>query len=181
MSSVIASRRYAYAFLSAAEAGGFLETVTGEMQMVGETLAASRDLQRALASPLINADRKTHLLEEIFAEAVGDKMMLFLRLIAHKKRAGILGGITQEFAALLDEKNGIVNAAVTSATELSESQQKALSRSLDGYTGKKVRSAMKIDESLIGGLSVKIGDTIFDGSVRHQLQLLREKLVAVEA
>jgi len=181
MSSVIASRRYAYAFLSAAEAGGFLEAVTEEMQMVGQTLTASRDLQRALGSPLINADKKTHLLEEIFSGAVSDKMMLFLRLIAHKKRAGILSGIAREFAALLDEKNGIVNAEVTSATDLSESQRQAVSVSLDHFTGKKVRSTMKVDESLIGGLSVQIGDTILDGSVRHQLQLLRETLVAVEA
>jgi len=126
MSSVIASRRYAYALLSAAEAGGFLETVTGEMQMIGDILAGSRDLQRALGSPLINADRKTHLLEEIFGSAVGEKMMLFLRLIARKKRAGILSGIAREFATLLDEKNGIVNAEVTSVTNLSESQQKSL-------------------------------------------------------
>jgi len=73
MSSVIASRRYAYALLSAAEAGGFLETVTGEMQMIGDILAGSRDLQRALGSPLINADRKTHLLEEYFRQCCGTK------------------------------------------------------------------------------------------------------------
>jgi len=97
-----------------------------------------------------------------------------------QKRAGILSGIAREFATLLDEKNGIVNAEVTSVTNLSESQQKAVTESLEGYTGKKIRASMKLNGDLIGGLSVKIGDTILDGSVRYQLQLLRETLVAGE-
>ncbi|KZK74880.1 MAG: F0F1 ATP synthase subunit delta [Pelodictyon luteolum] len=181
MSSVIASRRYAYALLSAADEGGFLEEVTAEMDMIGETLAGSRDLVRVLASPLINGDRKTHILEEIFRGRVGDRMMRFLSLIARKKRAGILRGIASEFKVLLDEKNGVVNVDVTSATELSGEQAKELANGLAAYTGKKIRARMALDAELIGGVSVKIGDTILDGSIRHQLQLLRRTLSNEEA
>lgn len=181
MSSVIASRRYAYALLTAADEGGFLDEVTSEMEVIGETLAGSRDLVRVLASPLINGDRKTHILEEVFKGKVGDRMMRFLSLIARKKRAGILAGIASEFKVLLDEKNGVVNVDVTSAAELSAEQAKDLVNGLATYTGKKVRARMGLDSELIGGVSVKIGDTILDGSIRHQLQVLRRTLSAEEA
>jgi len=177
MSSLIASRRYASALLSSAEDGGFLDTVVEEMKLIRGVLANSRDLVHVLKSPLIQGDKKVHILEEIFRSSVGEKMHLFMRLIAKKKRAGQLPEIIDEFMALLDEKRGILNADVTSAVALSEEQVSELVKKLAASTGKTIRASMAVNEELIGGVSVKIGDTILDGSVSHQLKVLRHSLM----
>ena len=178
MSSLIASRRYASALLSAAEEGGFLDQIVEELNQIGEVLENSRDLVHALRSPLVKGDKKIHILEEVFRGSVGEKMFLFLRLIARKKRAGLLPEIIDEFQILLDEKRGVINVDVTSAVTLSDEQANKLVAKLADYTGKKIRPRMAIDEALLGGVSVKIGDTIFDGSISHQLQMLRKALVS---
>ena len=177
MSTVIASRRYASALLSAAEEGNFLDQIIQELQLIGETLHNSRDLVHALRSPLVKGDRKIRILEEVFHGQVGEKMFLFLRLIAHKKRAGLLPGIIDEFQLLLDEKRGVINVDITSAVKLSVEQSEELVNRIGSYTGKKIRARIALDEDLIGGVTVKIGDTIHDGSISHQLQLLKTAFV----
>jgi F-type H+-transporting ATPase subunit delta len=181
MSSAIASRRYASALLDVAVDGNFLERVNEDLQKIDEVLSQSRELLVALRSPLINGDKKSHLLEEIFRNDIGEKTMLFVKLLAHKKRAGLLPEVIGEFATLLDEKNGVVNADVKSAVKLSDDQAKDLVNGLSVRTGKKIRAKISLDEALIGGVTVKIGDTILDGSVSHQLQLLRKALVGESA
>ena len=178
MSSLIASRRYASALLSAAEEGNFLDTIVEELQVIKEVLEHSRDLVHALRSPLVKGDKKIHILEEVFRGSVGEKMFLFLKLVARKKRAGLLPEIIDEFQILLDEKRGIINVDVTSAVQLSDEQTDELVTRLAAFTGKKIRARMAVNEQFIGGVAVKIGDTIYDGSISHQLQVLRQTLVA---
>ncbi|RXK87747.1 F0F1 ATP synthase subunit delta [Chlorobaculum sp. 24CR] len=181
MSSAIAGRRYAVALLEVAVEAGFLERVTEDLRKIQEVIAGSHELVLALKSPLINVDLKSKILEEIFKNEVGEKTMLFLKLLAHKKRAGLLVGVVNEFNALIDERNGVINADVTSAVKLGDDQAKELVNSLSARTGKKIRARMLLDEKLIGGVAVKIGDTIIDGSISHQLEMLRHSLVAEPA
>ncbi|NTW55503.1 MAG: F0F1 ATP synthase subunit delta [Chlorobiaceae bacterium] len=177
MSKVIASRRYATALMSAAEEGGFLEKAVEELKVIRETLGNSRELVQALRSPLVKGDKKAHILSEIFKGTVSDKVLLFMNLIARKKRAGLLPEIIDEFMLILDEKKGIVNAEVSSAVKLSQEQVDSLVGKLSQSTGKKIRAKMSVDEELLGGVAVKIGDTIFDGSIKYQLQMLKQALV----
>ena len=181
MSSVMTSRRYASALLSAAERGNFLDQIVEELQVVKVVLEHSRDLVQALRSPLVKGDKKIHILEEIFKDSIGEKLFIFLKLVARKKRAGLLPEIIDEFQVLLDDKRGIINVDITSAVTLSEEQSNELLNRLEVYTGKKIRPRMALNEALIGGVSVKIGDTIFDGTISHQLQRFREALVAEKA
>ncbi|NTV06866.1 MAG: F0F1 ATP synthase subunit delta [Chlorobiaceae bacterium] len=178
MSTLIASRRYASALLSAAEEGNFLDQIVAELQVIKEVLEHSRDLVHALRSPLVKGDKKIHILEEVFKGSVGEKMFLFLKLIARKKRAGLLPEIIDEFQILLDEKRGVINVDVTSAVKLSDEQTNELLTKLAAFTGKKIRPTMILNEQFIGGAAVKIGDTIYDGSISHQLQMLRQSLVS---
>ncbi|MEI6847880.1 MAG: ATP synthase F1 subunit delta [Chlorobiaceae bacterium] len=178
MSSLIASRRYASALLSAAEEGHFLDQVIEELKQIREILANSRDLVHALRSPLINVDKKKHILEEVFKNVVGKQMHIFLTLTAKKKRAGLLPEIIDEFQILLDEKRGVLNVDVTSAVELSDDQVSELVNRLKLSTGKTIRPTMVVNKELIAGVAVKIGDTIFDGSVSHQLQMLKHTLIS---
>jgi len=178
MSSLIASRRYASALLSAAEEGNFLDTIVEELQVIKGVLENSRDLVHALRSPLVKGDKKIHILEEIFRDSIGEKMFLFLKLVARKKRAGLLPEIIDEFQILLDEKRGVINVDITSAVPLSDEQAGELVTKLAAFTGKKIRPRMLLNEQFIGGVAVKIGDTIYDGTISHQLQLLRRTLVS---
>lgn len=178
MSSLIASRRYASALLSAAEEGNFLDTIVEELQVIKGVLENSRDLVHALRSPLVKGDKKIHILEEIFRDSIGEKMFLFLKLVARKKRAGLLPEIIDEFQILLDEKRGVINVDITSAVQLSDEQAGELVTKLAVFTGKKIRPRMFLNEQFIGGVAVKIGDTIYDGTISHQLQLLRRTLVS---
>ena len=181
MSSVIASRRYASALLSAAEEGNFLDSIVSELKVVKEVLENSKDLVQAMRSPLVKGDKKIHILEEIFKDSIGEKLFLFLKLVARKKRAGLLPEIIDEFQIILDDKWGSINVDITSAVKLSDEQSKELVKKLGDYTGKKIRPNMLLNEELIGGVSVKIGDTIFDGSISHQLLKFRQALVAEKA
>jgi F-type H+-transporting ATPase subunit delta len=178
MSTLIASRRYASALLSAAEEGNFLDQIVGELDVIKEVLENSRDLVYALRSPLVKGDKKIHILEEIFRNSVGEKMFLFLKLVARKKRAGLLPEIIDEFQILLDEKRGVINVDITSAVKLSDEQAEELIARLAAFTGKQIRARMSLDEQFIGGVTVKIGDTIYDGSISHKLLMLRQALVA---
>lgn len=178
MSTAIASRRYASALLDVAVEGNFLETVTGDLQLIQEVISASRELQLALKSPLIKGDHKSRILEEVFRGKIGDKTMIFLKLLSHKKRANLIVEVVAEFTTLLDEKNGYLNADVKSAVKLSDEQARELVNGLSSRTGKKIRAKMSLDESLIGGFTVKIGDTILDGSISHQLHQLKRSLAA---
>ncbi|MEI7694211.1 MAG: ATP synthase F1 subunit delta [Chlorobium sp.] len=181
MSSLIASRRYALSLLTAAVEGNFLDQVVGELEVIREVLHHSRDLVHTLRSPVVKGDKKIKILEEVFKGAVGDKMFVFLKLVARKKRAGLLPEIIDEFQSLLDERQGIVNAEVKSAVALSDEQTAELIARLESYTGKRVRAHLSLNENFIGGVSVKIGDTIFDGTISHQLYRLRETLLAETA
>jgi F-type H+-transporting ATPase subunit delta len=181
MSSVIASRRYASALLDVAEEGNFLDQATEDLSKVQEVLDQNKDLVKALKSPLIKGDAKARILQEIFRNDVGDKVMLFLKLLANKKRAGLLSEVIVEYSALLDEMKGIVNVGINSAVILNDEQAKDLVNGLASYTGKKVRAKMTLDEALIGGVTIKIGDTIIDGSVRHQLFMLHKALAGEAA
>ncbi|TLU87409.1 MAG: F0F1 ATP synthase subunit delta [Chlorobium sp.] len=178
MSTLIASRRYASALFSAAVEGGFLDQIVEELDVIKGVLHNSRDLVHALRSPLVKGDKKIHILEEIFRDSVGEKMFLFLKLIARKKRAGLLPEIIDEFHILLDEKRGVINVDVTSAVTLSDEQVNDLVARLAAFTGKQIRAKMSLNEKFIGGVSVKIGDTIYDGTISHQLNKFRQALVS---
>jgi F-type H+-transporting ATPase subunit delta len=181
MSSLIASRRYASALLTAAVEGNFLDQIVGEFEVIKEVLHNSRDLTHTLRSPVVNGDKKIKILEEVFKGSVGDEMFVFLRLVTRKKRAGQLPEIIDEFQILLDERMGVVNADIVSAVTLSDEQSAELVARLESYTGKRVRANMSTNAAFIGGVSVKIGDTIFDGTISHQLSKLRETLVSETA
>ncbi len=176
MSTAIASRRYATALLDVAEEGGFVDTVTADLEMIRDTASGSRELLKLLKSPLVKGDTKFRVLKEVFKGKLGEKTLLFVDLLCRKKRAPLLLEVIDEYAALRDERSGILNIDVRSAVELDQEQSGRLIDGLAAYTGKKIRAKLSLDEQLLGGATVKIGDTILDGSVRHQLQLLKGAL-----
>ena len=101
--------------------------------------------------------------------------MLFLNLLTEKGREDILPVIIQEFFHLRDEMLGIVTVEVKAATEFGKEQEAELQKRFEGYSKKKARITYSLDKQLKGGFVARIGDTVFDGSIKRQLELLREQ------
>ncbi|NTW48272.1 MAG: F0F1 ATP synthase subunit delta [Chlorobiales bacterium] len=173
----IVGRRYALALIEVAEQQNKLGDMINDLAFVDEVISGSKQLRVALQSPLIQGYKKATILISLFQGKVSDQTVGFLKLLATKGRADKLAAVIQEFKALLDERSGIINVDVSSAVELDQIQSEELRQKLENFTSKKIRIRLAIDKELIGGLTVKIGDTVLDGTIRHKLEMLREQLV----
>jgi F-type H+-transporting ATPase subunit delta len=105
-------------------------------------------------------------------------MQNFLSLVVEHRRAGLMPEIAVAYTAMLNKKLGIAEAAVTSAKELSAAEKKGLVQGLERATGLKISAEYAVDATLLGGATVRIGDVIYDGSVREQLRRLEAELAA---
>lgn len=181
MAATRIARRYAVALMDVAEEAGAVERVAADLEGIGATLRGARDLRLFLASPVVTAEKKKAVLNALFGARVARPTSLFLALLVQKQRERLLQEITEQFSALRDEKQGVVTADVTAAVELSPGQQQELGRRLERATSKRVRLHLRRDAAIGGGIVVRIGDTVFDASVRHQLKVLRERLLAGES
>lgn len=169
------ARRYAAALMGAAEETRVAEAVTRDLQLVTETLRSSRDLRLLVASPIIRAGKKASVFKALFSSRVSPQTMVFIDLLIAKQREELLEDTIREYMALRDKMLGIVNIRVVSAVELTKPQVDALQAQLERYTGKKVRMHLLLDPAIKGGLVVRVGDTVLDASVRHQLEVLGER------
>ena len=131
-----------------------------------------------LENPTMAGERRNRMLKEISdALSLDRRVANFVNILAERNRLPALDEIIQEYQRLLDEKTGIVRARVTSAGTLDPAQQRELVNKLEQVTGKQVRMEVAVDPSLIGGVIAQVGSTVFDGSVRQQLQAFKNRLV----
>jgi F-type H+-transporting ATPase subunit delta len=141
-------------------------------------LAEQPDGRRFLENPTLGGDRRRLLLKEISDALLFDRRVgNFINILAERNRLPLLDQIIDEYQKLLDERLGIVRARVTAARTLDTAQQKELADKLEKLTGKQVRMEVDIDPSLIGGVVAQVGSTVYDGSVRQQLQAFKSRLV----
>jgi F-type H+-transporting ATPase subunit delta len=176
MRNIRVARRYAQAIMLVVEENGpDMDRSLADFELVGATIRGSRELRVLLRSPVVTAPRKRAILRELFSTRVGPLVAALLDLLVTKQRERLLPDIIEQYQALRDESLGVVNVRVTSASALSDPQQKELQRELEQYTRKKVRLELTRDAALKGGMVVRIGDTVLDASLTRQLQILRER------
>ena len=179
MLSAVASR-YAKALVEVAAAPGNASdpaAILSQLKAVGEAIAASPDLRTALLSPAVSPSRKRAVVTRVLEPLGLDKQARnFLFEIIDHRRVAELPAIVEAFEALLDERLGFVRAEVLSARALGDSQQASLETEISRMTGKKAKLKFSIDPSLIAGVVARVGSTVYDGSVRGQLDKLRLKL-----
>ena len=131
-----------------------------------------------LENPTMAGERRNRMLKEISDAFSFDRRVTnFINILADRNRLPALNEIIQEYQRLLDERMGIVRARVTSAGTLDPTQQRELATKLQQVTGKLVRMEVAVDPSLIGGVIAQVGSTVYDGSVRQQLQAFKSRLV----
>ena len=170
------ARRYAQALTQEAQSKGQLDAADADVALLAETLDGSRELRLALTSPVVPAAKKRAVLDRLFRGKVSDLTARFLQLLVEKQRDGQIPEILEAYRLLRDERTGTVEAMVRTARPLSPDEADRLKAALEARSGKAVRMDLRVDPSLIGGLVVRLGDVVYDRSVRHQLDTLRGQL-----
>jgi F-type H+-transporting ATPase subunit delta len=177
MSNFNISTRYANALLDFAEEKNALEQVSEDMIFVEKILSDSKDLKIVLKSPIINKEKKRKILQEIFTDKVNKVSLEFILFVNSKSRESILHDISKRYNAIRNIKLNRVEAEIVSTIEFSDEQKNNLQKQLVEFSNKEVISTFHTDDSLIGGFTVKINDTVIDASVKQQLKKLRKNLV----
>jgi F-type H+-transporting ATPase subunit delta len=159
---------------------GKAREVLTQLQQVEQVLEKdSPDLKTVLAHPRIPGDRKAELVKTVFGPTVSKETLQFLDVLARRERFDKLPGIIVVLDEMVLAAEGKARAVVTSAVPLEEDQKQAVLHKLGTMTGKWIDLTLNVDPKLIGGVVIQVGDRLIDGSVRTQLEQLREGLKAV--
>jgi F-type H+-transporting ATPase subunit delta len=172
-----AALEYANALADIALAQGAAEPAQKQLGDFGAAYAESAELRNFLASPGVPREAKHAVIEKIAARLGASKIVRnFLFVIVDNRRTMLFPEVFRAFQEVIRKRLGIAEAEVSSAMELSAAQKAELSRRVGQMTGQRVETKYVVDGNLLGGAVVRIGDTIYDGSVRGQLNALRAKL-----
>lgn len=176
MSDRSIARRYASALYEEASSREVIDKTDVDVDFLHETLKASRELRMLLASPVVNAEKKEAILRRLFEPHVSGLTLNFLVLATRKRREPLLGLILEAYRALRLEQRGIVEARARIALSMDEESVAQLREAVARVVGKEVVLEVEEDPEILGGIVVKVGDTVYDGSLRRQLSALQEQL-----
>ena len=173
--------RYARAFAEvAAEHKMDAERTILELDQLSAMVQESHELHNVFLNPSVPHEQKIKLLDAIIKKMNGNAMLRnFMAVLIDHRRISQISEIAREFREQMDERMGIAEAQVNSARELSASEKKALESQLAGVTGKQIRASYAEDPALLGGAVVRIGSTIYDGSVLGQLEKIKHQIVGI--
>lgn len=148
-----------------------------ELHALGGLLASSGDLRRVWENPGIPADQKRKVLDAIVArEGISRLVRNFVAVLIDHRRVPFFDAIVAQFQQEMNQRLGFADAQITSARELSEAEKRELETQVASLTGKKVRARYSRDQAILGGAIVQVGSTIYDGSVRGQLERIKEAI-----
>jgi len=153
------------------------EKTVAEFQHMADVVNSSRELRNVLQNPAVSREQKLKLLDSIIQHIGATKMLRnFLAVLIDHRRIGNIGDLLEQFKRELDRRMGIADAKISSVRELSSAEKKSLEQQLATITGKVVRATYSQDPGLQGGVLVRVGSTIYDGSVHGRLQRMRQEL-----
>ena len=174
---VTAARRYAEAAFQTGRADGTLDAWERDMATVGR-LVEHQELRRLLQHPAIPFAEKERVLRAVMGRAVAPAAVNLVLLMARRGRPGAIQPMIAHFAELLRRERGIALAEVRTALPLDDGQRADVAARLRSLTGSHVEMNETVDPELIGGIAVRIGDRLYDASVRSRLERLRARLTA---
>jgi len=174
-----ASLQYANALADVAVAQGAAEAAAKQFSEFGAVFADSAELRNFLSSPAVTREGKHGAIEKITARMGASKILRnLLFIIADRQRTHMLPEIIGAFQEVIRQRQGIAEAEISSAVALSAGQKTEFKKTLERLTGKRVEPKYSLDPALLGGAVVRIGDTIYDGSLRSRLNDLLMRLAA---
>ncbi|HSW37881.1 MAG TPA: ATP synthase F1 subunit delta [Acidobacteriota bacterium] len=170
--------RYARSLADVAFEEKIEDNVTQDLITINELFIAVPDVIKTFTSPAVPPGTKELILDELVTRYPVNKITHnFLRILLHNNRIGHFTAITDGFVKLVNERKGVLSARITAAVELSPEETKKIKERLEAITGKNVIVEIKTDHNLLGGMVVRVGSTVFDGSIRTQLAVMRRRLM----
>ena len=171
------ARRYAEAAFEIAERDG---NVDGWLTQLAELaqVVADGDIVRRLEDPQIPIEQRLEVFHAALGKAAIPQLINLVRLVLRRRRVETIGAIYREFRRLYNRRAGIVEAFAVSAAPLQSQEQDALRARLEQISGGRIELDMRVDAALLGGVQVRLGDLLIDGSVRGRLERLRNRLAS---
>ncbi len=176
MAGARAAIRYAKAILGLAQDQKLAEKVNDDMKLINTTVFNNKELQEFLKNPVIKSDTKKSALKEIFSgiNTISDGL---INILSDNKRIGILGDVAEKYIILFDQFKGREVAVVTTAVPLTEDLEKKVLVKVRELTGNDITIENKIDESILGGFILRVGDLQYNASISHKLNKLKRELI----
>lgn len=176
MSGYRVASRYAKSVFDLAIELNLADKVYEDMLLVEKVCEENRNLVTLLKNPIVRYDYKLIVLKKIFGKYISELTSKFFALLCRKNRASVLPDTSNIFVALYHDHKGILRADVTTATKLSARLQKDFEEAIAKATGMEVELTTKMDEALIGGYVLQVGDDMIDNSIKNKLNSLRRTL-----
>ena len=170
-----ATIRYAKSLLNLSEESGVLDASYNDMVLINSICSTNKDFSNLLKTPIVKTDLKVKIFKELFSNSISSLTLSFIVLITNKKRESILAEISSSFISLYKSKKNIKEVTVTTALPLDETMRKELMNYVKAQNNSNIELIEKVDESLIGGAIIRMGDTQLDASVSSKLKILRQK------
>ncbi len=176
MRQTILAQRYARALFSLGKEKGKNESYSKTLGAIAE-LYKEESIENALINPLYPVEARQKVMAKIGELAKADTIMArFLDLLVEKKRADILPDIAEQMRVMVDQEQNISHGSVVSAIKLDDKLKKKIQQTLEKITGNKVILEASVDPTIIGGVIAKVGDLVLDGSIKTQLNGLKESI-----
>lgn len=180
MSQVLVAKRYAVALFQLAQEQNNLEAVEAELQEVKKALGENDKFLTIINHPKVSREKKKDMFKTAF-KGVNDSVMNTLLVLVERQREDIIQSMVDYYVELANEARGVADATVYSIRELSDEEEKSLSDLFAKRIGKeKLRIKNVVDKSLLGGIKVRIGNTIYDGTVKRKLEQIERQLVSTK-
>ena len=168
--------RYADALFVIAKEKNTIDQWEQELGIVNELVGSNMELKGILNHPYIDSEAKKALISDVFKGEISDLLENFLHLLIDKKRIKFLSHIVKAYLVRANEARGIADATVITSKALNAEQQEQIRKTFQGVIGKKIRIATEIDPQVIGGFIVRIGDRVYDSSIKTQLTRFKATL-----
>jgi F-type H+-transporting ATPase subunit delta len=175
-----AARAYAQALFELADRDGKLDIFSEQLESIADVFNTQSELRQLMFHPQVKAEVKKDTLRQIFGTDTDQMVMNFLWLLVDRRRITGINTIWRQYRTLVNEARNLEEAEVTTAAPLGNAAQKTLQEKLSALTGKNIVLHTKIDPQIIGGVIVRMGDKLIDGSVARQLSDLRCTLSSVK-
>ncbi len=170
--------RYASALFSSALKADAVDRVESDLGMISYVMEANPNLVSAMRSPVVSVETKKAIIADIARDSLHEITRRYLDLLIDKRREEALFLTEDEYVKLADEHRGVVNAEVFSAVKLTEDQAELLQTRLSATMRKRVAVVRHVDPALLGGVQVRIGDIVIDGSIKGRLDALKHQLLS---
>jgi F-type H+-transporting ATPase subunit delta len=174
----LVEKRYAHALIDIAVKDGMLDVYGQELNMLKDTYNSSPEFEIFLLNPEVKLEDKKRILSSTLQDKIQKNVLSFILLLLDKNRIKHLPGIAEEYSIIADNTRNTLNMTIISAVPLEEQQIESIKKKYQQlYKATAVEALITVDKSIVGGIKVKIGDKVIDGSIEGRLESLRELLL----